>query len=69
MEVGREIESWYCYGMPAEPLTEDQRAEIVEFADRFEECNEDAQELAALDDHALIRVAYCAMADYASGQI
>jgi hypothetical protein len=69
MEVGKEIESWFCYGMPSEPLTEEQRIEIIDFAHRFEECNESIEELAAMPDHALIRTTYCAMADYASGQI
>jgi hypothetical protein len=67
--TGQQIEAWYCYGMPNDPLTIPERDRIAKFAADFEECDMSVQQLVGLDDHQLIRVAYCAMADYASGQI
>ncbi len=66
---GVTIENWYCYGMPAEPLTPDQRAEIIEYTDRFEENSYSREELAVMDDEGIVAAAYSAMADYARGQM
>lgn len=43
--------------------------EIREYAESFEECGADHDELVDMGDHDLIRVAYQAMADYAQGQM
>jgi hypothetical protein len=67
--IGERIESWVCYGMPAEPLTQEERAAIVDYADSFEECDESSDELHRQTDYDLIHIAYRAMADYASGQM
>lgn len=67
--IGMQIEGWVCYGMPAKPLTPQQRTEIREFAEGFEECGASHDELVDMADHDLIRAAYQAMADYARGQM
>lgn len=67
--TGMKVERWYCYGMPAEPLTAEQRSEVIDFARSFEECSHSRDELTALDDGGLVAVAYRAMADYARGQM
>ena len=67
--IGMKIEAWVCYGMPTEPLTPEQRTKIREYAESFEECWHDHDELVDMDDHDLIRAAYQAMADYAQGQM
>lgn len=67
--IGFKIENWVCYGMPAEPLTTAQRTAIREYAESFEECGADHDDLVDMGDHDLIRVAYQAMADYARGQM
>lgn len=67
--IGFKVENWVCYGMPTEPLTDAQRTEIREYAEGFEECPADHDELVDMGDHDLIRAAYQAMADYARGQM
>lgn len=67
--IGMKIEGWYCYGMPAEPLTPEQRAEVIDFARTFEECGDSREELEAMDDAGIVSAAYSAMADYARGQM
>jgi hypothetical protein len=67
--IGMQIEGWVCYGMPAQPLTPQQRTEIREFAEGFEECSASHDELVDKADHDLIRAAYRAMAEYARGQM
>lgn len=67
--IGEKVESWYCYGMPAEPLTAEQRDEVIDFARTFEECNETREELSAMDDSGIVSAAYSAMYDYARGQM
>lgn len=67
--IGMKIEGWVCYGMPTEPLTDAQRTEIREYAEGFEECGADHDELVDMADHDLIRAAYQAMAEYARGQM
>lgn len=67
--IGMKIESWYCYGMPTEPLTPEVRAQIIDYARTFEECSDSREELEAMDDSGIISAAYSAMADYARGQM
>jgi hypothetical protein len=67
--IGYEVENWVCNGMPTEPLTEEQREAVMDYADWFEECDYSREDLASLPDHRLIEVCYAAMADYARGQM
>jgi hypothetical protein len=67
--IGVQVEEWVLYGMPANPLTPEQRDEIREFAEGFEECAADHDALVDMGDHDLIRAAYQSMADYARGQM
>lgn len=67
--IGMKVESWYCYGMPTAPLSDEQRREVIDFAASFEECCYARPELVELDDSAIISAAYWAMADYARGQM
>lgn len=67
--IGSKIEDWVLYGKPTEPLTPEQRAEIIEYAASFEECTASRAELEGTPDHDLISAAYWAMADYARGQL
>lgn len=69
MTIGEFVEGCVCYGMPSEPLTQQKRDEIRDFAEGFEECGADHDTLVDASDHDLIRLAYQAMADYASGQL
>lgn len=69
MTVGQLVEDLTCYGWPAgRKLTDDERRDIVSYAHSFEECRYGAAELEALSDQDLVSAAYCAMAEYASGQ-
>lgn len=67
--IGMRVDGWYCYGMPAEPLSPEQRAEVIDYARSFEECSYSRDELEALDDEGIVSAAYSAMADYARGQM
>ncbi len=67
--IGMKIEQWVCYGMPTEPLTLEQRAQVIDYARSFEECGESREELEAMDDSGIISAAYQAMAEYAQGQM
>lgn len=67
--VGMLVERWYCYGMPAVPLTPAQRAEVIEYARGFEECTVSREELERYEDSDLVQAAYWAMTDYARGQM
>lgn len=70
MSIGEKVEGFYCHGIPdGRTFTQEERSEIIEFAVRFEECSDTAEELAALCDKDLVGKAYWAMAEYASGQI
>lgn len=50
-------------------LSDIEHSDIVEFAARFEECSHSSDELHEMPDEELLRVAYWAMAEYASGQV
>lgn len=67
--IGRDVAGWACHGMPTEPLTSEQRASVIHFADGFEECSHPREELARMTDHRLIDTCFAAMADYARGQL
>lgn len=68
INVGAQVEEW-TYTPPTEPLNEQQRALVIEFAAGFEECHWPREVLATMEDISLISAAYMAMADYARGQM
>lgn len=45
-------------------LTPEERAFLLADTPRFEECDYTAEELAGMDDAALMRACYCVWADY-----
>jgi len=70
MSTGQRVEDLKLYGFgPGETLSADERQQIAEFAEHFEECPFSRAELDALSDRDLVDAAYFAMADYARGQI
>jgi hypothetical protein len=54
-------------GTPA--MTPDERAYLIETIPRFEECSVTREQLAAMNDRALMDESYSVWADYASTQI
>lgn len=67
--VGEQIEDYVLYGMPTAPLEGVFRQKVIDYIVRFEECNRDEAELAAMSDSDLVQCSYWVMAEYARGQV
>lgn len=67
--IGKKVEEFAYYGFPpGRTYSAVERAEIIEYALGFEECNALRSELEAMSDTNLNSTAYWAMAEYARGQ-
>lgn len=70
MYTGLLVEQLHCEGLlEGRVLSAQERAEIVEFALHFEECNQPKAALEAMSDKDLVQASYWFMAEYAKGQV